>query len=261
VHANGSGVEGSGLLLILDPGTLAESAPAIEIGPHPAHVVVDRQNRFAYVTDSDTDSVWVIDLETGTVAAEISTCAYPHGLRQSPDERLIYAACVEDGQVAVFDVLTRAETVRIDVGRAPVQVGFTADGEQVFVSLRDDDAVAIIDTRMRVAVRRVPVGRGPIQVYATPDSRLVYVANEGTRERPDSTVSVIDRSTGEVIATLITGPGAHGVVVSDDGHHAFISNLFDNTVSVIAIGTQQVMETFSVGEGPSGITYRPPDEP
>jgi YVTN family beta-propeller protein len=262
VHANGNAAdEQPGLLLILDPATLTERAPPIEIGPHPAHVIVDRQNRFAYVTDSDTDSLWVIDLETGTVAAEIATCAYPHGLRMSPDEREIYAACVEDDQVSVIDVTARAESDRIDVGRAPVQVGFTGDGEQVYVSLRDDDAVAIIDTRTRAAVRSISVGRGPIQVYATPDSRFVYVANEGSREQPDNRVSVIDRRSEEVISTLVTDAGAHGVVVSDDGRHAFVSNLFTNSVSVIDISSQQVTETFPVGEGPAGITYRPPGHP
>jgi YVTN family beta-propeller protein len=249
--------EGSGRLVILDPQTLAELRPPVLAGEHPAHVVADADNRFVYISDSGPNSIVVVDLEAGAVVREIPTCAYPHGLRLSPDDRELYVACVEGNAVAVIDTATGSEAARIEVGRAPVQVGFTPDGRQVYVSLRDEDAVAAIDTQTRTVLRSIPVGRGPIQVYATPDGRYVYVANEGTREQPDSTVSVIDVEAGAVATTITTGSGAHGAVVADDGELALISNLFANTVSVIEVATQRVVATYPVGEGPAGITYRP----
>lgn len=100
------------------------------------------------------------------------------------------------------------------------------------------------------------VGRKPIQVFATPDGRYVYVGNEGTKENPDNRASVIDTTTSKVVATVETGKGAHGVVVSDDGSRAFIANTVDSTVSVIDTGTQQVTRNIKVGEGSGGITFR-----
>jgi YVTN family beta-propeller protein len=252
IHGNGAG----GRLVILDAETLEERRPAITAGEHPAHVVVDAGNRYAYVTDSGSHSVLVVDLEAGRVAREIPTCGYPHGLRLSPEGRELYVACVEDHEVAVIDVGAGREAARIEVGRAPVQVAFTPDGGQVYVTLRDENATALIDTRTRSVLGSIPVGRGPIQVFSTPDGRFMYVANEGTEEQPDHTVSVIDIESAQVVATVITDAGAHGVVVSDDGELAFISNLFASTVSVIEVATQSVVTSFPVGDGPSGITYR-----
>lgn len=245
-----------GRLLVLDAESMELYPPVIEAGEHPAHVVLDSQNRLAYVTDSGSDSVRVIDLETARPIDSIATCAYPHGLRMSPDERELYVACVDDDAVSVIDVATRQESARVPVGRAPVQVGVTADGQRVYVTLRDEDAVAVIDATARTVVQRIPVGRGPIQLFATPDSRAVYVANEGTPEQPDSTVSVIDTAAGEVVATVTTGAGPHGVVVTDDGRYALITNAFANTVSVIDTAEQRVVDAVAVGEGPTGITYR-----
>lgn len=68
-------------------------------------------------------------------------------------------------------------------------------------------------------------------------------------------MSVIDTETNSVIATIKTGQGAHGVVVSDDGKRAFITNIVDNTVSVIDVATQKVIRNIKVGEGPDGITF------
>jgi YVTN family beta-propeller protein len=255
------GAEAEGRIVVLDPETLEEALPAIVAGDHPAHVVVDADNRSAFVTDSGRNSVLVVDLEAARVDREIPTCGYPHGLRLSPEGGELYVACVQSDEVAVIDVAAGIEAARIEVGRAPVQVGFTPDGGEVWVSLRDDDAVAVIDTGTREVVEKVAVGRGPIQVFGTPDGRSMYVANEGTEAEPDNTVSVVDVEARRMVATITTDAGAHGVVVSTDGELAFVSNLFAGTISVIEVAGQSVVASFPVGEAPAGITYRPAGTP
>jgi YVTN family beta-propeller protein len=249
---------GRGRLLVLDAATLDPATGAsIEVGPDPAHVVTDRAGRFAYVTDMKLDRVLVVEIARREVVGEIETDAAPHGIRLSPDGRELYVACITGNSVSVIDVGQGREVARIPVGRAPVQVAFTADGRRVYVSLSDEDAVAVMDVATRAVVARIPVGHLPIQLYGTPDSRLMYVANEGTEASPDSTVSVIDTRTDRVVATVVSGRGPHGVVVSDDGGHAFVTNVYDNTVSAIEVATQRVVRTIRVGKEPNGITYRP----
>ncbi len=81
----------------------------------------------------------------------------------------------------------------------------------------------------------------------------MYVANQGTESQPDSTVSVIDTRSNQVVATITTGKGAHGVVAS--GNRVFVTNTFDDTVSVIDVDVQKVIGTISVGDAPNGITF------
>lgn len=94
----------------------------IPLGAHPAHVVVDRQNRFAYVTVSGDDAVKVVDLQRKSVVALIHAGKMPHGLRMSPDERTIYVADMNGGTVAVIDVAQRRVVASVPVGETPVQV-------------------------------------------------------------------------------------------------------------------------------------------
>jgi YVTN family beta-propeller protein len=249
--------EERGMLLVFDAGALNRGPVAsVKVGRHPAHVVVDAAAARAFVTNSEDNSVSVIDLSQGRVVGEVGTGAFPHGLRVSPDGGEIYVANVKDGSVSVIDTAALREAARIPVGRAPVQVGFTPDGRHVYVSLRDENRVAVIDTSTRRVIAKVPVGRGPIQVFATPDGASVFVANQGTAEQPDSTVSVIDTAANEVVATIETGRGAHGVVVGPDGRQAYVSNILENSVSVIDVATLRVVGTVAVGEGPNGITVR-----
>lgn len=253
----GHDAEAAGLLLVFDPEQLAAGPLAsIEVGEHPAHVVVDKAGSRAFVTLAGENAVAVVDLARERVLKKVSTGAYPHGLRISPDGGTAYVANVEDGSVSVLDTAKLAEVARIPVGKAPVQVGFTPDGARVYVSLRDENKVAVIDTATRQVLGRIDVGRNPIQVFATPDGRSVYVANQGTKEEPADTVSVIDVATGSVVDTIRTDAGAHGVVLCNEGRHVFVTNIAAGTVSMIDAESRSVVREFAVGKGPNGITFR-----
>lgn len=250
--------EAKGRLLVLDAGKLASGPVAsVAVGGHPAHVVVDRAGRRAFVTNSGDNAVAVVDLARKAVVRTVATGRSPHGLRISPDGREVYVANVGGGDVSVIDTERLVEVARVAVGKTPVQVGFTPDGRRVYVSLRDENSVAIIDAGSRMKIGAIAVGRGPIQVYATPDSRFVYVANQGSDAEPADTVSVVEVATDRVVDTIRTGKGAHGVAVSDDGRFAFITNIVEGTVSVIDTSARAVVAAFRVGRGPNGIPFRP----
>ncbi len=71
-----------GRRLILDAETTAvDSAADVEIGRHPAHVIIDAQGKLAYATNSEDNNVLVIDVAQKKVVGEIKTGKFPHGLR------------------------------------------------------------------------------------------------------------------------------------------------------------------------------------
>lgn len=245
----------AGQLLVIDAASLdIGKAIRIEIGPHPAHVIVDANRSRAFVTDSETSTLQIVDLNRRSVAL-VPTGRFPHGLRMSPDGREIAVANVEDDSVSIVDVMAAKELVRIPVGKAPVQVAYTPDGKRLFVSLRDEDAVAVVDLVSRRKTGSIAVGDRPIQVFMTPDGRSLYVANEGTPQTPATTVSVIDTASLRVIRTITAGRGPHGLVATSDGSRVFVSNRFEDTVSAINVMDQTVARTFSVGDEPTGITF------
>ena len=99
---NDDGKMERGRLLILDAETMAaESAVDIEIGRHPAHVIIDAQGKLAYATNSEDNDILVVDVAKSRVVGEIETGTFPHGLRMSRDGREIYVANVNDNSVSV----------------------------------------------------------------------------------------------------------------------------------------------------------------
>lgn len=248
---------GGGQLQVFSTGTFDKPLFTLPVGNHPAHVVTDLSGKHAFVSDSEANEVMVFDLDARKQTAAIKTGKYPHGLRPSPDGKTLYVANMKDNSISVIDIEQAKETFRIPVGKAPVQVGFAPDGRQAYVSLSAENTVGLIDTAKQTLVTKVPVGRTPIQMYATPDGKQVYVANQGTSKLPDDKVSVIDPSTGKILATIKVGKGAHGVAISSDGAYVFVSNIESGTFSVIDTASKQVVATHKVGAGPNGISYQP----
>ena len=247
----------SGLLVALDLERRNGSPVfSIPIGVHPAHVVVDRENRFAYVTVSGEDVVKVVDVARKAIVGAIAAGNMPHGLRMSPDERTIYVADMNGGTVSVIDVAQRKLAFTVPVGSTPVQVAVSPDGSTVYATLAGEDAVAVIDASSRKVRAKIPVGPNPMQLYASPDGRRVYVANQGTKDRPGHTVSVIDAASGSVVATVQVPVGAHGVVVTPDSSTVFVTDAFNSTLSEIDARTLEV-KSIAVGAGPNGVTLGP----
>ncbi len=247
---------GAGAVWVIDTanGTVTAKVP---VGMHPAHVVVAPDGRTAYVTNGGDNTVSVVDTAAQRVIGLIQVGTSPHGLRISPDGKQVWVANLKGGTVSVIDTDSRKQVARISAGKGPAQVGFTPDGRFGFVSLSEANSVAVIDPASHKVIRKIAVGTVPIQLFATPDSKLLLVANQGTPKKPGTTVSVIDLASMKVAATITTGAGAHGVVISRDGGQAFVSNTYADTVSVIDIAERKVVATVPVGKGPNGISMLP----
>lgn len=99
------------------------------------------------------------------------------------------------------------------------------------------------------------VGAGPAQLYLDSDDKYIYVANRGTKDNPSNSVTKIDLITKKVVATIQTGKGTHGVVVSPDNKYTYATNMYEATVSVIDNSTNKVISIIPVDKEPNGISY------
>lgn len=235
----------------------------VKTGREPAHIVLAPDNRKAYTTNGADGTVTAIDVASMRQVATIPVGASPHGLRPSPDGQWVYVANAKGTTVSVIDAEANTRVADIEVGDAPVQVAFAPDGRNVYASLNGEDAVAKIDVERRLVVGKVRVGVGPIQVYVSPDGRYLLVANQGTEERPSTTVSVVDTATFKVVKTVATGLGAHGVVIDPSSSHAYVTNIYGDDVAVLDLSQLEIVARIPVGKSPNGISFSdaPPPAP
>ncbi len=225
---------------------------------HVAHVVLDDESKFAFVTAKESNQVIQVDATTYKVVKKFDLGAghSPHGLRYANGK--LYVANMDAKSISIINIVD-GKIINIPLGGVVVQTAITQNGKFAFASLYDTKEIIRYDLQSS-DIKRIllPVGaQGPIQLYATPDSKLLFVADQGElMDRPVSNkVYVIDVATANVISTITVGKKAHGVTVSNDGTKVYVTNSIDNTVSVIDVSTQKVTATIPVGKGPNGISY------
>lgn len=230
----------------------------VGLDEHIAHVVLDANSEYAYVTANRTNEIIQINARDFNVAKRFSLGHghYPHGLRWFNNR--LYIANIQAHSMSVIDITT-GNIVEIPLGGMAVQTAVSPDGLYAYVSLYDTKEVARIDLQTYAITRlALPANaQGAIQLYPTPDSRKLFVCDQGGLEgRPLSDLTfVIDLDLFAVTDTIKTGSKTHGVVVSNTGQHAFVTGTADNTLSVIEVATGTVVRTLNTGTAPNGVSY------
>lgn len=228
----------------------------VEVGSHPAHIVFTSDQKYAIVTNNVDNNANVIDVKTYRVVNTLPTGKGPHGFRTSADGKTAYVANMGEDTVSVLDLTAMKEVRKIKVGNTPVTAAVTSDGKQLVVTLYSENALAIVDLATD-KVEKVAVGEGPAQVYIQSDDKVAIVANQGNEQKPSNTITKVDLASRKATATVETGKGAHGVIISKNNKWIFVTNMYDNTVSVVDnLQNKEVVE-LKVGQVPNGISLMP----
>ncbi|WP_158515432.1 beta-propeller fold lactonase family protein, partial [Kitasatospora sp. MBT63] len=235
-----------------------KTAGDIPVGKVPQNVTVLPDGKHAYVTNSSSKSVSVIDTATKAVVKTIPVGSVPLWMAASPDGSLLYVtnngANGDDGvgtTVSVIDTATDTVTKTLTSGKGPIGIVVSPDGARAYVVNYTDGTVSVIDTAHGSTEATVSVGAGPMMAAITPDGSRLYVTTSSDK------VSVIDTATNTVTGSVEVGKNPQGVVISPDGRYAYVANQSSNTVSVIDTATDTVTSVLPAGNQPSALALTP----
>jgi YVTN family beta-propeller protein len=119
---------------------------------------------FAYIANSGSDSVSVIDTATNTVVGPpIPVGSTPIGVAVNPAGTRVYVANSGSNSVSVIDTATNTVIGSpIPVGGQPIGVAVTPTGTRVYVANFNSNTVSVIDTASNtVTGSPISVGEGP----------------------------------------------------------------------------------------------------
>ena len=212
---------------------------------------------YAYITNSESDTVSIIDTKTNKVIATVPVGNYPYGVAVNPDGTKVYVTNYYSDTVSVVDTTTNTVIDTIPVGEWPLGIAVTPDGTKIYVANEESNTVSVVDTSINTITTNVSVGSRPSGIAVSPDGKKVYVGNKGDFLVPGSYVSVIDTATNTVIDTILVGKLPMGIAVTPDGTKVYVTNEGSNTVSVVDTVTNTVTATINVGIIPYGVAVNP----
>lgn len=135
----------------------------IPTGERPQGGLLSPDGKRVYFTNSDGNSIIVIDTAKQEKIGMIQTGKGPGRLCMTPDRKtLVYN--LQPGEGAGFaDIATLEETARIALPGKPLSLTMTSDGKIAYAGLQDSDKIAVISVPERKLIRvfDTPAGHGP----------------------------------------------------------------------------------------------------
>lgn len=195
----------------------------------PYTVTINADGSAAYVTNSNSNSVTVIDIATNTVTSVVTGFDGPSGLTIVP------------GTTAAY----------VNNYGGPLGVG---SGNGTTVQKLNLATNTLIGSPITVDL-------APAAIVASPDGLYVYTINYTTGNTGAGTMSRITVSNDEVLVDAVMGlSGPFGIVLNRSGSEAYVTNFGSNnfapygtTVSVIDLLSLAISSTYTLGIQPSGI--------
>lgn len=255
----------------------------------PYTITINTDGSKAYVTNSNSTTIAIIDTSSHEVTGVIDGFDGPSGMVITPDGKYAYVnnyggpegkKSGNASTLRVVDMKTHTiigDPIRVDL--APAALAMSPDGKFVYSANYVDGnpetgSLNVISTKDNKIVNTLRGLSGPFAIAITPDGKYAYITNFGSNNFAPfgTTVSVIDLNSVTFVATIDLGIQPSGIAISPDGKYAYATNYNTlyagenytkltagtGTVNIIDIQTNQVIApTIEVGESPSAIAIAP----
>ncbi len=232
----------------------------------------------AYVVNGETSNISVINLETDEVTATIELndqsmqghggmemgISWPHHIYLNPAKTHLsigvpgvdlsagHAGGIHDvmGMLAVVNAADGTIVHSMELDMMNHNAIFSPDGNEIWTTQVDDmGMVQVYDATDYTLKNTIDVGADPAEVTFSMDGTVAFVANGGS-----ATVTAIDPSTKEVLATIVVDEDPVGAWPAADGK-VYVDNEAGETISVIDVATLQVEATIDLGFMPGFAAF------
>jgi YncE-like protein len=150
---------GSATLLARESG----ARHVVRLSGKPIGIAVAPRSALAWIGSTGTDSVYVVDLGTGSIQSRFaSSGSEPARVAYALDGRAVVITNSRSNSVAVYDAASLRLLRSVPMpGEWPKGVVVGADGRSAFVSLMGSNELVRVDVASGAITGRVVVGKGP----------------------------------------------------------------------------------------------------
>jgi YVTN family beta-propeller protein len=209
--------------------------------------------RDAFVANSGSGTVSVIDTASNSVVANVVVGKEPVDVAISPDGTRAYVVNKGSNSVSVIGTVTDSVVANVAVGKEPAGIGISPNGAYAYVSNFGDNTVSVIGTATESVIANIVVGKEPEGIAIAPDSRFAYVAQRS------GGISVIDSNGFSAVGAINDDSLPHSrLAIGPRGDRGFVTNPESASISAFNPATRDLVgPPIGVGADPAGIAIGP----
>jgi YVTN family beta-propeller protein len=167
-------------------------------GEDPHMVILSADGETAFVSNTSTDTLAAIHLETGRTKL-IPTDKRPQGAVRSADGKLLYLTNSEGNSITIIDVAKQENVGRIATGAGPNRIAIAEGGRTLVYSMQTGESVGFADIPSRKQTAEIKLPGPPLSFTLSPDGRYGYA---GVQDH--DTVAIVSIADRKVVKTFTT---------------------------------------------------------
>jgi YVTN family beta-propeller protein len=243
----GSRPEASGVTVI-DTGTLKVAAQ-IATGAGRHEIVISADNRFAFVSNRESGTVSIVDVQKLTKTSDVKVGPNPAALALSELSQAVYSVSETDGSITVIDAKGQVLT-RMKAKRGARSLRFAPGGRYGFLLNTSENTVSVFDAASNRMLHEVKVGKSPDQIIFSDTFAFV-------RSLETESVNMLRLSTIGTEVDITEFPGGQGlpglgstpvradsIVLAPEGNSVIVANPVDQTLYYYTEGMAAPMGNF-----------------
>ncbi|HKF50070.1 MAG TPA: YncE family protein [Terracidiphilus sp.] len=255
---NSGAAGGQGSLTVLNAEN-NQVAATIQLHREPVSVDVDSGGKLAYIANSGSNSVSVVDLADRREVAQIGTGEQPAEARVSPDGRTVVVPNRGGNSVSILDAVSRRVRAIFTGCPGASDAVILPDSSKAFVACSGGHqvmAVALADSKFNPGQpdrleTLMEVGRAPVHLALKPDGGEMFVSNSQS-----DTISEVVTTTNDVGGAYLMGDDPVHGIVSSDNSLLYVANLRAQEVAMYSIDDgRRAGQPVHVGDGPSAMAF------
>ncbi len=212
-------------------------------------VAIRPDGKFAYITNLDSDYIWVFDTATKKETGRIKSGSSARMVFSS-DGKTGYVVSSHSLSIPVLDTIENIITHELPVGKGVFGLAISPDNSLLYITTGKDNHLIILDIAGKKKLAEIMVGNDPHTVVISADGNRAYVTN-----RDDNEIAIIDTVKREIIRKIKSGREPDLAALS--GQYLYVTNKKDNTLSIINTVSLELETTIRVGREPHGIAVKP----
>jgi YVTN family beta-propeller protein len=274
VNAGAAGGQGSVSVINAENNTVAAT---IQVHRLPVSIGIDPAGELAYVANSGSNTISVLDLTARREIAVIGAGEEPVAARVSPDGRTLVVANRQGNGVSLFDLPAgtgpNAKPVRAIFEGCPgaSDAVILPDSSKTFIACSAGHQILALalakpaqsappqpNLALPGPAPAVPdrleslldVGQGPVQLALKPDGGELFALNSVS-----DSISEVVTSTDDVGGAYMIGDNPVRGLVSADNSMLYVANFRSQYVTIYAIDDGKRIGSIHVGDGPSALAF------
>jgi YVTN family beta-propeller protein len=227
----------------------------------PVSIDLNLAGTLAYVANSGSNSVSIVDTKARQEIAQIGAGEEPVAARVSPDGRSLVVANRRGNSVSIVEVAARAVRAIFDNCPGATDLTILPDSTKAFAACSAGHqvmAIALADSKFNPGQpdrleSLLDVGRAPLQLALKPDGGEVFVSNSLS-----NSISEIDTGKDDVGGAYMMGDDPVRGLVSNDNSLLYVANFRSQYVTIYSIEDGRRLPlsmTPHVGDGPVAMAF------